>query len=469
MQDLVIGIVAAGLVFWLFCSMERRGSAGTVGIVLGVVVAEAFLFDDQGTSSGIFYLSAGGENLRLPQVLIPIALVAAWFVRGRVGRVTPAGALWGAFFTWYATCLVVGLLNGNDGTNALFAAKTIIYVGGGYLLASRVAASRLVKARTVAWWMVPIGLLALATFPTAVADTPWGVSGGPLFDTSTLGSYAGGELTTILTALGTVALIVELCRPKPRLIVALACVAAMLTPLGGSQRASLVALAVALVCIVVLVSGRTWSQRSRVRRSGVVLSALLLVGLGVGAIAIAVGQGATNPVAERVFDFSGNKQKVASAKAREGLFSQAVSLIEQEPIVGWGLGKQVRLEHQPFNAPDLDVSSHNLILDLWIRGGVVAVLLFLAALIASIRQGIRVWRRSTDRLVAALAIGATIGVVAIMAKAMLEPVFEQFKVVTVFGLLLGVISAAARAQARPAPASEFAIAGIGPPRAVLVR
>ena len=115
------------------------------------------------------------------------------------------------------------------------------------------------------------------------------------------------------------------------------------------------------------------------------------------------------------------------------------------------------------------MSSHNLILDLWIRGGVVAVLLFLAALIASIRQGIRVWRRSTDRLVAALAIGATIGVVAIMAKAMLEPVFEQFKVVTVFGLLLGVISAAARAQARPAPASEFAIAGIGPPRAVLVR
>ena len=454
MQEILVGIVAVAAVFWLLSAMERRSSVATLGLVLASVVIESFLFENQGTSSGIFYLGVGSENLRLAQVLIPLALLARWRIRGFSKRISGAGALWLLFFAWYATCLVIGLINGNDSTEALFEAKSIIYVGGGYLLAAGAAAELLVTRRNVARWIVPLSILVLVVLPTSFSDTPWGLSASPLFDESSFG-FLAADATTILTVIGLVALVIEMCRPRPRLLVSLACIPLLLTPIAGDQRASFLCLGVGVLGLAIAMLGRTGAVRFTIRRERVAVAALALVGIGIVSTAIIIGQGGANPVTQRFDILNNNPSKDASVRARESLFDQAVNLIEQEPGFGHGLGKQPRLTAQPFGQPDLDASSHNLFLDLWIRGGIPAVLFFLAALIASLRMALRTWRRSDDALLAALALGTGLGALMFMAKAMVEPTLEQFKLATLFGLLLGVITAAAQSRARPALADEI--------------
>ncbi len=77
------------------------------------------------------------------------------------------------------------------------------------------------------------------------------------------------------------------------------------------------------------------------------------------------------------------------------------------------------------------------------------MLLFLAAAVASLREARHVWRDSSDPLIGALALGAGIGVLMLLAKGMVEPMFEQFKLATLLGLLLGTIVAAARSRPEP--------------------
>ena len=72
-----------------------------------------------------------------------------------------------------------------------------------------------------------------------------------------------------------------------------------------------------------------------------------------------------------------------SVDARERLWSESRNLIEEHPLVGWGLGKRAELA-RPFPKEPLEVSSHNILLDLWIRVGAVGVVLFLLAMASSL-------------------------------------------------------------------------------------
>ncbi len=314
MPEILLGIGAVAGLFWLLCALERHGSAVTLGVVLGAVVAESLLFENQGTSSGIFYLGVGSEHLRLAQVLIPLALLARLRVRGRTRPLTRTGILWGAFFAWYATCLVIGLLNGNDSTVALFEAKTIIYVGGGYALAAGVKAHTLVRRRTLARWVLPLSVLVLLLVPGTLADAPWGLDGGPLFDSSSLGMLTA-DATTILTVLGLVALAVELCRKKPRPLVAFACLPLLLAPVAGDQRASFVCLAVGVVALGAAMASRSGERRFATWRSRVAIAALFVAGAGVAGVALIVGTGGTDPVAEHLYVLNESPRKTASVGA----------------------------------------------------------------------------------------------------------------------------------------------------------
>jgi O-antigen ligase len=86
---------------------------------------------------------------------------------------------------------------------------------------------------------------------------------------------------------------------------------------------------------------------------------------------------------------------------------------------------------------------HDVVLDLWLRLGLIGLLSFLAALGASIAEGLRVWRRQSDPVVAGLALALVAVVAGLTVTALLEPMLDEYRFVTLFGISLGMLRACA--------------------------
>ena len=99
-----------------------------------------------------------------------------------------------------------------------------------------------------------------------------------------------------------------------------------------------------------------------------------------------------------------------SAQDRLDLASAAEKLIPQHLIIGWGLGIEFQYYETGTRTVDTIAYAHNIVLDIWLRFGLIGLVLFALALGDSIKGGLRVWRRHTDRVTASLAL-ATVGVV----------------------------------------------------------
>lgn len=440
------GLVLVGLAgSKLFRTLVRLEAAGrshvTVAVVLGLVILEALLYPNQGTvPAGLFYPTLAGQAFRIPQLLIPLALLARVAARGRMKTLSTTGLAWTIFFVWYLAGFVLGYFYGNPLVDMLFVAKAVVYIGGGYALAAGARPAAFVARGATGRWALVLGVLVAFSGSMKLAGASLAFD-LPMLSVSDGGTYAADASTTIsLVAL--VLLLVEACRRRPRGLVAGLLALLVLSPLLGSQRAALISAASAVSVAALALVGRTWRRRATVTavQAWTVLLGLIAIGLAVFVFSVG-GGGEPPPVAQQLGATLQGEAKQASAVARERLWNDTTRMISERPLMGWGLGRRTLLRQ--VGTPPIETAAHNLVLELLVQLGVVGLLLFSSALAMSLRGMLRAWRRHPDPEVAALALGCAAATVGLVAGAMVQPLFELFRLATVFGLVLGVGAAAA--------------------------
>lgn len=435
MGTLLAAAVGTVSLAW-FTSLERRGRPHVVlAVILGLLLFEAALLPSSGNvAPGLFRMQALGQDIRLPQLLIPLALLARLFVRGLPTRASVEGIVWAAFLTWYTTAFAIGVLGGNPFEIALFEAESVLFVGGGAALSAGVPLGKVIDARTMGRWIVVLGVGVAVLGPLTLLDATREVSIPGIVTIPDFGALVA-DGRSLLVVVGAVGLLVELCRPRVRMGVAVAGLLLVATPLFGHQRAAIIGMVVVVAGIAALSVGPTWSARAKVTgtQAGLVMAALV----GAVALVVAVSADADQPtvLAENFEATFYAQEQSESAEARRGLWQRSLELVGERPVLGWGMGKQITLD-------DKTMTSHNLVFDLLIRSGTVGLGLFLAAFALTGSAALAVWRRHDDPRVAALAVACVIGMLSLVGKGMVESMLESFRLATMFGLLIGGVLAA---------------------------
>lgn len=444
---LAAGAVLAAVAFAWMVRMERTGrSALVVTMLVALTLVESVLFSDfSSVPSGLFHPGVGGLSFRLPDVAIPLALAARFVARGGVRRVSRAGLAWTAFFVFLVGSAAIGVLQGNQASEALFQAKALIYIGGGMALAAGVPARDQLGRHGLRRRAVPFGVLAAVLALTTSGPIRTGVNIPGVGATVVGGLHA--DAAAVFVAIGAMVLAVELCRRPRSSIVTIACLPLLFSAFETGQRASILLLAAVVVTLSALLAGATGRLRARVTATEVVLSGALALG---AVVVLILGQATAEdappriPLAGPIATTFVSEGKIQSAEARRGLWREALSLAESHPVFGWGLGKKwVYFKPGP-NEFATGSAAHNIALDLLVRMGVVGIALFLLAVALSIAGGVRAWRLHPDPHIAALAAGATAALVGLLAKGMVESIFENYRVAVVLGVVLGIARSAAR-------------------------
>ncbi len=141
---------------------------------------------------------------------------------------------------------------------------------------------------------------------------------------------------------------------------------------------------------------------------------------------------------ESTFSGVGNVQ---SADARLSLADEAIAQIREHPIIGVGVGAQVTNE-APAAREETTAAAHNLVLDLWMRLGIVGLIAFAGAVIVTASTGFSTWRKAASNGVAAIALGSVFVVLGIVTKAMVEPALDKYRLSLSLSLAVGCVIAA---------------------------
>ena len=440
---LAIGGVALLWVLGWFVRLERRNERHTIFLVfVSVYLAEAILASHAaGVAVGLLRPQIAGQDFRLPDVVIALVVAARLLGPSKGGRI-PSGVLpLCAFGAWYATAVVIGLLNELPTSEVLFQGKAIFYVLGAVVAAAGADTRRLADQLAVPA-VILAAVVALAMV-LGFMDRSFELS-TPVQRFDHLGVLSN-DTASALTVIGGLVLLAEAVRPRRRLVVCIAGFVLLLAPLAGDHRASYLVLAVVLAGVVLAVVGRTWTRRSTIGRAALMLSMSGVLVFGLAAAAL-------TPLADVVmsrFDtaFEG-EATVRSAESRVELAGRALDRIGEHPIIGWGAGMQV-IRTAEYADEDY-ASAHNLVLDLTMRSGAIGLLLFLTALVSTERVGVQRWRRDEDNRTAAVCLAATLGVAAIVTKAMVEPALDKYRLSIMVGLCAGLILFADRRSVEPA-------------------
>ena len=183
----------------------------------------------------------------------------------------------------------------------------------------------------------------------------------------------------------------------------------------------------------------------------VIHAVVLALGLALlpPSVALATGSPDANlPFAGSVDETFHSTAKEQSAESRVNQWRKARDLIEQRPVAGWGLGKTYTHYdpgHREFFTTNL---THNIVGDLLLRTGVIGVLLFSIAMLLAVSDGWTAWRRQQDDLAAALALASVAIIAGLLARGMVESLFEKFRLATLLGITLGIIGSVAVAPLR---------------------
>jgi O-antigen ligase len=165
------------------------------------------------------------------------------------------------------------------------------------------------------------------------------------------------------------------------------------------------------------------------------------------------------PLSTQFANLLHSQGKAESAQDRLNLAAEAEKLIPQHVFVGWGLG----IEFTYYEAGQRKIVpvayAHNIVLDLWLRLGVIGLIMFVAAMGFSLRDGVMAWRRHPDPVVAALALGSLAVLSGLLATAFLEPFLDEYRLATLFGVTLGMLRATvtSMAQISQHPVGQFAL------------
>jgi O-antigen ligase len=223
-------------------------------------------------------------------------------------------------------------------------------------------------------------------------------------------------------------------------------------PAEGQRAAmidALAALAVLAAAVLLRQRFRTTPTELALLASGI--AAIVLVPVVVGS---AVGGGGGVPLESAVSVAFTSTGKRLSAEARVNQLAAVRGEIDRHPILGWGLGKEYTF-YDP--GPKVFVRTnltHNILTDLLLRTGAFGLLLFVAAVVGTLAAGAGAWRAADSDLVAAVALAGTACIVGLLAKGLVESIFEKYRLAALLGLLAGATLQAATAvlARRPAPA-----------------
>jgi O-antigen ligase len=459
-SGLVLLAVLCPVFFVWFVRLEERGQPEVpLAVIVGLVLLESVLYQSQNyVPGGIFHPSLGSQSLRLPDVLIPIALLARVSARGGPRRIGLTAGAWSAFLVWYLVSFAISFLTHNPFSEAFFQLKVIIYLGGGFLLAVGVPPARLTNERLVRRITIVTGVVVTAFIATHVSgqDIPLPL---PIAPGAAIGRV-GADASTIAVTLAMVAVLLEAARSRRRALVAIACIPLLLSPIAATQRAAVIGLLASVAFVLVFMATRRWRWCIRATATEVVLLvAIVLMPLLLTIAVRAVTAPSANPVpiqysnlVEKTF-FS--KGKAQSADIRRNMWSTGLDYAKDYPVTGWGLGKSYNVpDTGSFGGRIIGSAYHDIVIDILVRSGAVGVALLLFALACSIRDMFLAWLRHRDRIVAALVLGCGAGVTGLVAKAAVESIFEKFRLAVILGVLLGIISAAAAEVRSGEPATE---------------
>lgn len=427
-------VLASALFAW-FVMLETNDRRHTIfNIVAITFIFEAVVTPEVASVPvGLLRPEVFGQDFRPPDLLL-FAALAARLLAGRWGRVGPVGLAWFPFFALYLTGVVIGLLVGLEFAQVLFQGKVLLYILGGLVVASGVDVDKLYDSigtlGLVLAPLLPIGLIVSLSNLEIAVDTP-------LQSFPTLGQLSHDSVT-LLVVIGGAVIITEAVRSRPRWYVAGAGVALLLVPITRDQRGSYLTLAAVVVTLaIVALGGQTWRRRSSVSGTQFALIAVVLIGVG----SVSLATGATSGFIDEAFGGQGN---VESADERLKLYRASVELAQQRPILGYGVGAEVETTRVN-SGEDLQTTAHNLVLDIWLRVGFVGVGFVLVALAVTAWTAVAVWRGPASDRVAAIAIAGLIGVLGWLAKALVEPALDKFRLSLLLGLALGFVAASWRA------------------------
>ena len=130
---------------------------------------------------------------------------------------------------------------------------------------------------------------------------------------------------------------------------------------------------------------------------------------------------------------------------RVQVWRAALNLIRDHPLTGVGLDNflyQYRTRYVlPAAWQELDLSHpHNLVLDFWVRLGVLGVVVLAWLEVAFFRRGLTFYRRTTSPRMQALAAGLMVSMVAALAHGLIDQGFFLVDLAFVFMLSLGLLS-----------------------------
>lgn len=451
--------VAAILLGW-FMSLERRGRRVTVMMFVWAVLAvDAAMYPGFDDPAGLLHPTFGSFSFRLPEILITMALLARLLASGSPRTIGLPMLAWVAFAGWYATAGVVGLLSGHPVEIVAFEAKAIVYLVGGIALAAGVPLRDYV-ARDGLPRLLPWMSGLAASF--LVLDQ-LGVSQDvaiPLVPLQRFGEM-DTDASSIFAVFGIIAVMLGAAGPRGSSRSLLVAAPLLLAPFATEQRAALLGVAVSIAAIAVC-----WFLAPTVRRNlSVTPTELTLLALGIVGMVLlpTIGRATVEP-AEAVLPFSGEVRtafqspaKLQSSQSRQNQWRAATRLAGDRPVSGWGLGMHYSyFERGPDQFWRSNIT-HNVPLDVWLRSGLVGVVLLAAGLAASASGVVPLLRRAHDPFRVALAVACAAAASGLLAKAMVESIFEKYLLVTTLGLLLGTLRATVTSG--PAPvgrsASEF--------------
>ncbi len=432
----VVGILA--LIACIVLEERGRPHVAVIAVLL-VVVVDALVYPDQGAvPTGPFRVALGGQEIRVADAVILVALVARLLVRGLPRRVTGEGLIWLAFFGLFGFELFMGFANHHDSTLVIFQTKFILEAGGMAVLVAGVPAAIWTRRQMVIRAAWTIGLLSIVPIAVGAAGLDASV---PLLAGSSLKFSA--DAATLLVSIGVLLLMIEVCSEQPRPVVIGWCSLFIISPVVAAQRAAVIGMAAALVCLVVLMAGRVWHERSAVRLSHLLpLVALLVIPLGVMAIQGArTGSLATDyPLKssiDKTFLATGKQQ---SADIRLVVWRQGRDLALERPVLGWGLGQDFNIyqnngSEDPFTGGDY----HNIAIDIAVTTGLTGLGLLIVAVCTSLWSAYATWHRASRSAIAALAAGSAIVMMELCTKGMFESIFQKFRLGILFGFAIGAI------------------------------
>lgn len=440
------GVAAAVLIGW-FRVLESNGRRHTIFVVLAVAyVVEAVLMPDAASVPfGLMRPRVLGQDFR-PVDFVLFAALAARILSPPRNVVSRVGLVWTPFILLYGTGVVAGFAANLPFAQVMFQAKLLLYLGGAAVVASgmdvgRFAASAGRTARLLAP-LVPFGMFVTLTKANFSLSTP--------FQRFPQIGFFSNDTITMFVVIGVAVLVIELVSERRRVSVIVACAVLMAAPLARDQRASYLTLVVCGAALIGVVIGPSLRRRSRI--------GAVQIGLGLSAVvAIATVALAFGFVSSIVRDAFAGESNADSAEARVSLYEESMNLIGDHVLIGSGVGSQVETT-KPATGDELVTTAHNVLLDVWMRIGLIGLVFFVGAFLVTVAVGIRLWRDASDNAVAAVAIGAVLAMFGWIAKAMVEPGLDKFRLSLILGISVGAVAAASRAAARSggqvAPASR---------------